>query len=48
MTINNYIHMTIDNYIYKGEYPKNNLILKKKISLPQINILNKIQYGGTL
>ena len=48
MTINNYIDMTIDNYIYKGEYPKSKLILKNKISLTQINISNKNQYGGIL
>ena len=40
--------MTIDNNIFKGEYPKSKLILKNKISLPQINISNKNEYGGIL
>jgi len=40
--------MTIDNYIYKGEYPIIKSILKKIFSLTQINISNKNEYGGIL
>ena len=40
--------MTINNNIFIREYPFIKSFLKNKISLTQINISNKNEYGGIL